>query len=1118
MFNSNLVLNDFKKKFESSIFKRGVEYIDNNRIKKIETFQTEETKLKIIGKISGSNDYNASMFFDFKNNKFDGLNCDCPYYSNCKHLVALGIGFIHAFEKFLIEKANDNSYGAFEKITNELATKNNTPCANNVNAMNNARKNFIQKQEKFNPENFQIVINCDLNINIYKNSRNRREAIQPDQILKKYSEISQDQKAVFKFLEKFDDWQFREKIDYEKFFNLIKKSKLKIFKQKRHTNWWNTQFQELFFTETIKKIKAKLILNEQYNEYYKQTQHTFIFKLDEDYAIKKNWQQGSQLFCKNNHLICIAQNNIYIHKVPIHLLKIISRIELDENFYYEYNRNDFLQTQLLEHEIIDVNKIINDGKKFLDLETNITTNFNVQKFNGITPCVIVDFKATEESLVIKPAIDYGFYYQDVSETIFYSKSKYRHTFKRREFKNQNKYIIKINDKNISYAPLEIKKEIELFKSFYNEKQSGFSKTLKCKYNGEKQIFNFFKNNWQYLKKIADENNYAIKFINDEFNFIEESFSADFNVDLNAENDLLWFDVNCYGGKDKINIEDLKKYVENKKEFIKINDGRLLKITNFEELERFIIMLESFYAREQGGFEGKLYHAPELQNVFTSSKYYNAKVQESFNKFIEEAKSGKPVEEVKLNPKFNKIVRSYQKEGIDWFYFLRKYRFAGILADDMGLGKTLQALILIEMEKKKDKPSIVVCPKSILYNWKLEAKKFVPNLKTMVIDGSPEERKEMIKNAKKNDLIITGYATMKKDAEIYEKEKINFNYCILDEAQFIKNHTTKNARIIKKINADYRLALTGTPLENNVSEIWSIFDFLMPGFLKSYNFFVKRFQNPIMKFNNNAALEQLRKKIECFMLRRTKDKVLKELPPKNEQTSHCHLEKAQNILYQEVLANVKSEIFKTVKEKGFNKASIHILAGLTKLRQICNHPALLLKNKDYTQYESAKLDMFMELIDEIIENKRKVLVFSQFTQMLDILAEELKKNKISFNYLSGKTKNRQELVDNFNNDSNKQIFLISLKAGGTGLNLTSADNVIIFDPWWNPSVENQAIDRAHRIGQKNSVNVYRLITLGTIEEKIIALQKRKKFLFDNLIGESNNLFQKLTWEDVKGLFE
>ncbi|NTV55220.1 MAG: DEAD/DEAH box helicase [Candidatus Moranbacteria bacterium] len=346
----------------------------------------------------------------------------------------------------------------------------------------------------------------------------------------------------------------------------------------------------------------------------------------------------------------------------------------------------------------------------------------------------------------------------------------------------------------------------------------------------------------------------------------------------------------------------------------------------------------------------------------------------------------------------------------------------------------------------------------------------------------------------------------------------FNYCLIDEAQYIKNHRTQNAKSVKGIHADYRLALTGTPLENSVSEIWSLFDFVMPGFLGSHHAFGERFERPIMKSGDRDALETLRKKTSCFMLRRTKENVLKELPAKIQQVSHCQLGDDQNILYQEILKNVKKDISDAVESRGFAQSQIHILAGLTKLRQVCNHPVLLLKDKEHEKYSSAKLDLFLELVDEIVSSGRKVLVFSQFTKMLDILEKELDKKDIRHLYLSGKTKHRKERVSEFNGNAGIPVFLISLKAGGTGLNLVSADNVIIFDPWWNPSVENQAIDRAHRIGQKKTVNVYRLIVKGTIEEKIMQLQTKKKSLFDTMVGESDDLFKKLTWSDVKELFE
>jgi SNF2 family DNA or RNA helicase len=1025
----------------------------------------------------------------------------------------------------------DAPQSAIDGVVQELAKRGKAPntAAKDVGGKKalslpkekkSADKVIAVKREKikkeFEPDKFKIAINLDsyFDIDIYGLNN---KIIYPYKLLDKYSGFTEEQKEIFSHISKFKKapWQYDMETDWVKVFNMIKASGLRIFKKAGYYAW-DTRLTEMFFAQEPEKLKAGLVLKKEYVLNCDYTRHNFIFSLDRIYEVKRG-ERNNKFFISGEQIACVIGNTIHINYVPLHIAAIIARINLQPVYYYT-NRDKAMETVLTEDEILNLNNIISDGQKYLDLKTDLTPDYNLQKYNQAKPSLEIDYSAEDGWLEVLPVVDYGFCRHDVSETVYYAKGKYKRGYKRREYRGQIKYVMGFDDKDISHAPLAADKEKALFKSFYGQDKTGFSKTLKCRRQGEDQVFDFYKNNFPEIKKIASANGYEIKFVRDEFNFIEDNFQADFKVDLNAENDWLWFDVDCYCGQDKVGLAELRRYIDEGKEFIKMADGRWLKITNYEELERFVMMLESFYEREKGGFEGKLYHAPELENIFTSSKHYNAKVKSSFNKFIKEAKSGRPVKKTKLKPAHAKVMRAYQKEGVDWFYFLRKYRFAGILADDMGLGKTLQTLALLEMEKKKNRPSLVVCPKSLLYNWEAEAKKFTPELAAAVIDGTPAEREAMIKKAKKSDLIITGYATMKKDADIYEKEKIKFNYCVLDEAQFIKNHATKNARIVKKVNADYRLALTGTPLENSVSEIWSVFDFLMPGFLGSYKSFVKKFQTPIMKNNSAAALDNLRRKVECFMLRRTKGEVLKELPPKVDQKSLCYLEKEQNILYQEILANVKSDIFEAVKSKGFNNSRIHILAGLTKLRQVCNHPSLLLKDGDYSKYESAKLNMFSELMDEIVGNKRKVLVFSQFTKMLDILASELDKSQISYNYLSGQTKNRQKLVDDFNNNADKQVFLISLKAGGTGLNLTAADNVVIFDPWWNPSVENQAIDRAHRIGQKNSVNVYRLITHGTIEEKIVKLQEKKQFLFDNLVGESKDLFKKLTWDDIRGLFK
>lgn len=1148
-----------------TIYNRGMDYYRSGHIESLRAFfvAASKDKIRIKGEVSGTDDYRVSMIFDLRKRVFSELDCDCPCDFDCKHSVAIGLEFIDIFVDFLNQFDDyNNDIGDLRKgltewinskvLAKEYAFDRNDEIIEDKEADSGNYKNitrrelmdelkialnsgqgktfmidklvrelasrkkehkldsaaipqkFIKKEKRFNPEDHHIIIekgyNNNLNIEIKKN---RHVFVDIKEILTKCKNLTETQKELFSFL-KSASFYYND-INYQRLFNLFRNSGIKIYLRS------DDEKQELIFKQEREdgKIKARLSLRKKRDEYSGEIKKEFIFKLNSNYDENNSFL----LFLDKKHAIKIENKNVSFHKLSKSLIKLLSRIKFEKNHYNYYEDDEnFFKTILNEFEILKINQIIKDCEKHLNFQSKLKSNFQITKFTSADPCMLIDYNNEKDLLEVKATINYGFKKIDVRESVNRSSYKGMDEFKR--MKN-SKYIIDIGDKAINYAFIKNEKEIQLYKQFcYYGKECGFKKNVECKVNGEENIFKYFSKCWENLQNLG----YKIEFIHDKFEFAKESFNADFNVDLNAENDWLGFDVSCYCGKDKVSLNDLKKYIEDKKEFIKLNNGKILKITNWDELEQFVMMLESFYAKEENKFEGKLYHATELENIFTSSEYYNSKVEESFKKFIEEVKRGKPVKKAKLPAKFNKILRGYQKDGIDWFHFLRKYRFAGILADDMGLGKTLQALVLIEKEKVKDKPSIVICPKTLLYNWQNEVEKFVPDIKAVVIDGFPNERKKIIEKAKKYDLLITGYATIQKDNEIYEKLKIRFNYCILDEAQFIKNYATKNAKIVKKINADYRLALTGTPLENSVSEIWSIFDFLMPGFLGSHKLFLKKFQNPIMKHSSALALNSLRKKTECFMLRRVKSEVLKELPPKVEQVSRCHLGKAQSILYQEILVNVKNDIFKNVEEKGFNKSRIHILAGLVKLRQICNHPTLLLKDKDYTKYESTKLNMFLELIDEIVENKKKVLVFSQFTKMLGILAQELAKKGIKYSYLSGKTKNRQDIVENFNKNENEQVFLISLRAGGVGLNLTSAENVIIFDPWWNPSVENQAVDRAHRIGQKNSVNVYRLITEGTIEEKIVKLQEKKKFLFDNLVGESKNLFTKLTWNDIKDLFE
>ncbi|BAA99057.1 DEAD/DEAH box helicase [Chlamydia pneumoniae] len=464
------------------------------------------------------------------------------------------------------------------------------------------------------------------------------------------------------------------------------------------------------------------------------------------------------------------------------------------------------------------------------------------------------------------------------------------------------------------------------------------------------------------------------------------------------------------------------------------------------------------------------------------------------------------------------LRSYQTEGVHWLERLRKMHLNGILADDMGLGKTLQAIIAVTQSKleKGSGCSLIVCPTSLVYNWKEEFRKFNPEFRTLVIDGVPSQRRKQLTALADRDVAITSYNLLQKDVELYKSFRLD--YVVLDEAHHIKNRTTRNAKSVKMIQSDHRLILTGTPIENSLEELWSLFDFLMPGLLSSYDRFVGKYIRTGNYMGNKADnMVALKKKVSPFILRRMKEDVLKDLPPVSEILYHCHLTESQKELYQSYAASAKQELSRLVKQEGFERIHIHVLATLTRLKQICCHPAIFAKDAPEPG-DSAKYDMLMDLLSSLVDSGHKTVVFSQYTKMLGIIKKDLESRGIPFVYLDGSTKNRLDLVNQFNEDPSLLVFLISLKAGGTGLNLVGADTVIHYDMWWNPAVENQATDRVHRIGQSRSVSSYKLVTLNTIEEKILTLQNRKKSLVKKVINSDDEVVSKLTWEEVLELLQ
>jgi len=467
-----------------------------------------------------------------------------------------------------------------------------------------------------------------------------------------------------------------------------------------------------------------------------------------------------------------------------------------------------------------------------------------------------------------------------------------------------------------------------------------------------------------------------------------------------------------------------------------------------------------------------------------------------------------------------VLRPYQKQGVAWLHFLRANGFGGILADEMGLGKTLQTLAFfktlktnhLDPQTSSRKPHLIVCPTSLVFNWVAEVKKFTPELKVLALHGP--DRHARFDGIAACDVVVTSYALIRRDAEKYRG--LEFDTVALDEAQHIKNRQTQNAQAVKAVRAQHRMVLTGTPLENSVLDLWSIFDFLMPGYLGTAKDFRERYELPIAKEKNAEAQARLSRRLRPFMLRRLKRDVAADLPAKIEQVSFCELTPDQRSVYQQVIEASRKELLEAVGAQGIAKSRMVVLTALLRLRQVCCDLRLLKLDNVKPANASGKLELFGELLEEVIDGGHRVLVFSQFVGMLTLLKERLTTEKIDFCYLDGATTDRGAVVEQFQKNSAIPVFLISLKAGGVGLNLTGADTVIHFDPWWNPAVEDQATDRAHRIGQTKVVTSYKLITRDTVEEKILTLQNRKREVIQATLGGEEEFAASLNWEEIQEL--
>ncbi len=579
------------------------------------------------------------------------------------------------------------------------------------------------------------------------------------------------------------------------------------------------------------------------------------------------------------------------------------------------------------------------------------------------------------------------------------------------------------------------------------------------------------------------------------------------IDLEVKENNDWFDIYAvvYFGPYRIPFIQLKNHILNHKKEFTLPSGEIAVIP-----EKWFSQYGNLLHFSEGGDDIKLRrHHIGLVNDLAESELADVTMTRKLQKLTD----FEALEEIALPQNFKGNLRPYQKAGYNWFHFLKNYHFGGCLADDMGLGKTIQTLALLQKHKEDTEAgdskstSLIIMPTSLIYNWLNEAKKFTPKLRLMVHTGTMRYKSpEVFSNY---DVIITTYGISRIDTDLLTS--FFFDYVILDESQNIKNPSSKSYQCVRQLKSRFKLILSGTPVENSVNDLWTQMSFINPGLLGTQQYFQNEFVTPIEKKKDEDKARKLQALIKPFVLRRTKEQVATELPPKTETLFYCKMSEEQSSVYEKVKSEYRNELLKSLEDGTYAKTQIQVLQGLIKLRQIANHPSMI--DSEY-EGDSGKFENVVHTLANVLDGGHKVLIFSQFVKQLAIYREHFDKEKIPYAYLDGSTQNRGDIVKHFQEDEKTRVFLISIKAGGVGLNLTEADYVFILDPWWNPAVEQQAIDRTHRIGQTKNVFIYKFITKDSVEEKILALQQRKLSLSRALITTEESFIKSLTADDIK----
>lgn len=1088
----NFNINDIKNCSENSItYKRGIEYFNNNMVVKINTEKIQNdddgyiTKYSALVKGNSYSSYDTEVILDEKGDITD-FDCDCPAFlenmGSCKHIVATMLKIYYSNNPKIISYSD-----VVFKENKALPKKRNFPLEELINVFEDKIKESVISEQKDGFVSLKPILFIsgkeDIGVEFTIGS-NRQYVVKDsyelaDNIKNKTNVVygkslefnhdlngfDKDSRALASFLR--DEAESYKQV-VKKTSGLFNSSTLngRAF---RIFPYSFDSFFNLFEGQTIECHGFK----------YPYSRLSFVNN-DPDVEFYINEEDNGQYFLSTNLYIFFMIKSKYYTYVII------------EDKLYKCSK-EFEDTVLPA-----VNKIMTQPTKSITLDNELMGKF----CSAVLPQISKHAKIKtdleiSEKLNVMP----------LSSSIYLDCNSLGHIYASVIFSYGD---IEINPfRKSSKDNTVVRNLLEETKILVAIENTGFEKTpVKYTMTDEDKIFEFLTSGVSMLTALCEVN------ISDDFKKINIKYPRSMSMGVKLESNLIEIEI----GKlefDPSELKDILNTYKRKKKYFRLKDNSFLNLDN-EYFNTMLKLVEDLNVTEEELETGHVvlpkYRSLYLDSLIKNNAWIQADRSHSFREMIRSIGESDD-SDFDVPDNLKPIMRSYQVTGFKWLKSLANYSLGGILADDMGLGKTLQVISLLSSDNS-NMPSIVVCPTSLVYNWKSEIERFSPEISTLIISGTTLERCELISSINEYDLILTSYDLIKRDIELYASYE--FRYCILDEAQYIKNSSTQNSKAVKLLKSQIRFALTGTPIENSLADLWSIFDFILPGYLSTYKNFKDKYEVPIVKDEDKEMLQRLNKQIFPFILRRLKKDVLKELPDKIETLTFAQMEEIQRKLYAAELMKLNSEFENAIKENGYEKSQIKILSMLTKLRQICCDPSLCFDDYDGG---SAKLDLCMEIVKNSMENNHKVLIFSQFTSMLKIIEKQLKASNIDYFTLTGATKSmeRLDLANKFNVD-NTPVFLISLKAGGTGLNLTGADVVIHFDPWWNISAQNQATDRTHRIGQNNKVQVFKLITKNTIEEKIEKLQQSKKDLADSVIKKGEVLINSLSKDEINSLFQ